>query len=415
MSFYTSLTGLNAAAAELAVVSNNIANSTTTSFKRSDTTFGDIFALSTSSNPSTAKGSGVRVIGIDQQFSQGSFELTENSLDIAISGDGFFPMAATDGRPVYTRNGSFLLNKDDQVVNSSGLIVQVFPLKADGTSDFNLDLQDLTVKRSVAAEATTTIGLDIKLPDAAAVIGTNGGTAIAPSTKATYNQSQVISLYDDAGESYTATVYYQKIGNNVDVAGVAQDQWRAAVYVGDPAVLKNSFAFNFDQNGAVIAPIAAQVITGSVIDGRVKDITLTLSALTHTKTFQVTAQTANGAAKGELTNINVEDGGAVVATYSNGAQVSAGRINLAKFTSPQGLSQEGNTVYSATAGSGTLAFGEPGSSGVGKLASGAKERSNVDVTAELVDLIAAQRNFQSNAKALETSGSLASTLINMRG
>jgi flagellar hook protein FlgE len=415
MSFYTSLTGLNAAAAELAVVSNNIANSTTTSFKRSETTFGDIFALSTSSNPSTAKGSGVRVIGIDQQFSQGSFELTENSLDIAISGDGFFPMAASDGRPVYTRNGSFLLNKDDQVVNSSGLIVQVFPLKADGTSDFNRDLQNLTVNRSVPAQATTTIGLDIKLPDAAAVIGANGGTAIDPADKTTYNQSQVISLYDDAGESYAATVYYQKIGNDVVNGAVTEDQWRASVYVGDPAVLSNNVAFSFDQDGAIIAPIADQVIAASAVDGRAQDITLTLSALTHTKIFEVTAQTTNGAAKGELTNINIEEGGAVVATYSNGAQVASGRIILAKFTSPAGLSQEGNTVYSATAGSGTLAFGEPGSSGVGKLASGAKERSNVDVTAELVDLIAAQRNFQSNAKALETSGSLASTLINMRG
>jgi flagellar hook protein FlgE len=84
MSFYTSLTGLNAAAAQLAVVSNNIANSSTTSFKRSDATFGDIFASSTSSNPATAKGSGVQVISIDQQFSQGSFELTENALDVAI-------------------------------------------------------------------------------------------------------------------------------------------------------------------------------------------------------------------------------------------------------------------------------------------------------------------------------------------
>ena len=107
--------------------------------------------------------------------------------------------------------------------------------------------------------------------------------------------------------------------------------------------------------------------------------------------------------------------GAVFATYSNGVQLASGRINLAKFSSPSGLSQEGNTVYSATSASGVVAFGEPGSAGVGKLASGAKERSNVDVTAELVDLIAAQRNFQSNAKALETSGALASTLINMRG
>ena len=415
MSFYTSLTGLNAAAAELAVVSNNIANSTTTSFKRSEATFGDIFALSTSSNPSTAMGSGVRIIGIDQQFSQGSFELTENSLDIAISGDGFFPMAGTDGRPVYTRNGSFMLNDNNQIVNSAGLIVQVHPLLENGQSDFNQNLQNLTIDRTIAAKATTNIALDIKLPEAAAVIGVDGGTAIDPTDNTTYNQSQVINLYDDAGESYTATVYYQKIADNVANGAATEDQWRASIYVGDAAVLSNEIAFSFDENGALTADIADQTIAASVVDGRAQAITLRLNAITHTKTFEVVDQTVDGTPTGELTNINVEEGGAVFATYSNGVQVASGRINLAKFSSPSGLSQEGNTVYSATSASGVVAFGEPGSAGVGKLASGAKERSNVDVTAELVDLIAAQRNFQSNAKALETSGALASTLINMRG
>ena len=415
MSFYTSLTGLNAAAAELAVVSNNIANSTTTSFKRSEATFGDIFALSTSSNPSTAMGSGVRIIGIDQQFSQGSFELTENSLDIAISGDGFFPMAGADGRPVYTRNGSFMLNDNNQIVNSAGFVVQVHPLLENGQSDFNQNLQNLTIDRTLAAEATTNVALDIKLPEAAAVIGVDGGTAIDPTDNTTYNQSQVINLYDDAGESYTATVYYQKIADNVANGAATEDQWRASIYVGDPAVLSNEIAFSFDENGALTADIADQTIAASVVDGRAQAITLGLNAITHTKTFEVVDQTVDGTPTGELTNINVEEGGAVFATYSNGVQVASGRINLAKFSSPSGLSQEGNTVYSATSASGVVAFGEPGSAGVGKLASGAKERSNVDVTAELVDLIAAQRNFQSNAKALETSGALASTLINMRG
>ena len=415
MSFYTSLTGLNAAAAQLAVVSNNIANSATTSFKRSEATFGDIFASSASSNPSTAKGSGVQVIGIDQQFSQGSFELTDNALDLAISGDGFFPMASADGRPVYTRNGSFMINEDNLVVNSSGFIVQVHPLSADGTSDFNQKMKNLSINRTIAAEATTNVDLSIKLPEAAAVIGVNGDTAIDPTNNITYSQSQVISLFDDAGEPYSATVYYQKIGDDVVVGGAPQDQWRASIYVGDPAVLSNEIAFNFDATGAVVEAIADQVIAASAVDGRTQPITLGLAAVTHTKTFEVVTQTADGRATGELTNINIEERGSVVATYSNGVQLSSGRINLAKFSSPKGLSQEGSTAYSATSASGIVKFGEPGSSGLGKLASGAKERSNVDVTAELVNLIAAQRNFQSNAKALETSGALASTLINMRG
>ena len=179
-------------------------------------------------------------------------------------------------------------------------------------------------------------------------------------------------------------------------------------------MLSNAIALNFDANGAVIGAIDDQVIAPSPVDGRTQPITLALAAITHTKAFEIVNQTSDGRALGELTNINIEERGSVVATYSNGVQVSSGRINLANFSSPSGLSQQGSTVYSATNASGTLKFGEPGTS-VGTLASGAKERSNVDVTAELVSLIAAQRNFQSNAKALETSGALASTLINMRG
>ena len=113
MSFFTSLTGLNAAVAELAVASNNIANSNTTSFKRSEAKFSDIFASSVSTKASTAFGSGVALKGIAQQFSQGGLQLSENVLDLAITGDGFFPMASTDGSALYTRNGSFMLNENN--------------------------------------------------------------------------------------------------------------------------------------------------------------------------------------------------------------------------------------------------------------------------------------------------------------
>ena len=146
-----------------------------------------------------------------------------------------------------------------------------------------------------------------------------------------------------------------------------------------------------------------------------KPITVGFEASTHTKGFEIASQIIDGLPQGELVNINVQEDGVVMAIYSNGSQLTSGRINLANFTSPQGLNQQGNTIYTATSAAGALTFVEPGTSGAGKLAGGAKERSNVDLTDELVKLISAQRNFQSNAKALETSGTLTSTLINMRG
>lgn len=415
MSFYTSLTGLNAAAAELSVASNNIANSNTTSFKRSEAKFGDIFASSASANAATAVGGGVALRAVNQQFSQGGLQLSENALDIAITGEGFFPMADRDGGELYTRNGSFILNDQNQVVNADGHTLQVFPLLIDGTSDTNQGLIPLVLNRNVAAEATTTASLDVRLPEDSTVIGVGGDVAIDITDVTTYNETQSLTFFDDAGEPYTVTIYYQKIGDDVDVGGVIQDQYRAAVYIGDSNVASNTFDMNFDANGALLAAVPDQIIAASAIDGRTQDITLTLAVQSHTKPFEIVGQTIDGLPEGKLVNINIEGNGAVVATYSNGLQEIAGRINLANFSSPQGLTQQGNTSYRASGDSGELIYGEPGTNGVGTLASGATERSNVDLTQELVNLISAQRNFQSNAKAMETSGTLTQTLINMRG
>ena len=415
MSFYTSLTGLNAAAAELAVASNNIANSSTTSFKRSDVSFGDIFASSSTSNTSTAMGGGVSLIGVNQEFSQGGLELSDNALDVAITGDGFFPLASSDGGELFTRNGGFMLNDDNLVVTTAGHTLQVHPLDVNDVSNFNQAMIPLEVKRSLPALPTTTIDLDIRLPEGADVIGADGGTAIDPDDATTYSQAQTMTLFDDAGDAYTATIYYQKIGNNVANGAAVEDQWRAAIYVGDDAAASNTIEFNFDQNGDLTAALPAPIIAASAVAGRSQIITLNIAAAARSRPFEIVDQTQDGKTKGDLVNINVAENGSVVATYSNGTQQVAGRINLATFTSAQGLGQKGNTIYTATGASGTLGYGEPGANGVGTLAGGATERSNVDITEELVKLISAQRNFQSNAKAMETTGALTSTLINMRG
>ena len=293
--------------------------------------------------------------------------------------------------------------------------MQVFPLLIDGTSDTNQGLIPLVLNRNVAAEATTTASLDVRLPEDSTVIGVGGDVAIDIADVTTYNETQSLTFFDDAGEPYTVTIYYQKIGDDVDVGGVIQDQYRAAVYIGDSNVASNTFDMNFDANGVPLADVPDQIIAASAIDGRTQDITLTLAVQSHTKPFEIVGQTIDGLPEGKLVNINIEGNGAVVATYSNGLQEIAGRINLANFSSPQGLTQQGNTSYRASGDSGELIYGEPGTNGVGTLASGATERSNVDLTQELVNLISAQRNFQSNAKAMETSGTLTQTLINMRG
>ena len=416
MSFYTSLTGLNAAQTELSVTSNNIANSSTTSFKRSDAEFGDIFASSTLQRSASGVGSGTVLLGINQQFSQGNIESSSNALDLAVTGDGFFPIKTSDGSELFTRNGGFMLNDSNLLVNSEGHTLQVHPLDAaTNASNFNQATIGLEVKRDLPAIPTTTVGLDIKLPMAGTAIG--GGAAIDITDSTTYNETQTFSLYDDAGEPYTATVYYQKTADDTDDGlGNIQDLWTADIYIGDataPAATTN-IVFN-SVSGALETPLADLTLAPSVLDSRSNPITLSMSAASHGKGFQVVSQDQNGLAGGSLVNVDVGSDGLVTSTYSNGQQLAAGRINLANFSSPEGLRQDGGTKYSVTVSSGEVSYGEAGSAGFGTIRSGALERSNVDLTSELIDLISAQRNFQANAKAIETSSTLTSTIINMRG
>ena len=412
MSFYTSLTGLNAAATELSVTANNIANSGTTSFKRSDAEFGDIFALSNLQRSSSAGGGGTVLLGVNQQFTQGNIEASSNALDLAVTGDGFFPIKTIDGSELYTRNGGFMLNDSNFLVNGECNLLQVHPLDPNtNKSNFNQATVGLEVQRNLPATPTTTIDLDIKLPMDGSV---TGPTAIDPTDSTTYNAAQTISLYDDAGEPYTATVYYQK---TADSNAAGEDTWVAEVFIGDPATTagKTNITFN-DSTGALEkGPITPIAILASAAASRLSDIALNFTATSHGKGFQVTSQAQNGLAGGGLVNVDVGNDGLVTATYSNGQQLVAGRINLANFRSPEGLRQDGGTKYSTTATSGVVTFGEAGSAGFGTIRSGALERSNVDLTAELIDLISSQRNFQANAKAIETSSSLTQTIINMRG
>ena len=413
MSFYTSLTGLNAAATELSVTANNIANSGTTSFKRSDAEFGDIFALSNLQRSSSAGGGGTVLLGVNQQFTQGNIEASSNALDLAITGDGFFPIKTSDGTELYTRNGGFMLNDDNLLVTSEGHTLQVHPLDpVTNDSNFNQATVGLEVQRNLPATPTTTIDLDIKLPMDGDVIGIN--IDIKPTDSTTYNAAQTISLYDDAGEPYTATVFYQKTAD-ANVNG--QDTWVAEVFIGDPLTTagKTNITFN-DGTGELANPGIDPIdIADSAAASRLSGITLNFTATSHGKGFQVTSQAQNGLAGGGAVNVDVGNDGLVTATYSNGQQLVAGRINLANFRSPEGLRQDGGTKYSTTATSGAVTFGEAGSAGFGTIRSGALERSNVDLTGELIDLISSQRNFQANAKAIETSSSLTQTIINMRG
>ena len=232
MSFYTSLTGLKAATTELALTSNNIANVGTSGFKKSRASFGDIFATSPLQKSTAVVGQGVSLKEVRQEFSQGNVEFSSNTLDLAISGEGFFPLKSADGlTDIYTRNGSFVLNEQFNVVNSSGQALLAAAVDSSGKADLE-KLSRLAIPVSTSGQATETseIQLALNLPSDAEVID----APFNRNNPATYNKSTALSVYDSGGNSYLATIYYVKTANAT--ANSPTNKYQTYVFVGDDQV-----------------------------------------------------------------------------------------------------------------------------------------------------------------------------------
>lgn len=270
MSYYTSLTGLKNAQTDLNVISNNIANSETTGFKKSSASFADMIASSVNIDSKTTVGIGARVTAVTQNFQLGAVEQTGNALDIAINGDGFFTtVSPSSNETLYTRAGSFTLDGDGYIVNAQDARLQAFPVDSTG-----------------AITSTTTLQ-DVQIP------------------------------------------------------------------------LTNADGYDF-------------------------------------------------------AGVTVDADGSIVATYADGTNATVGVLAMASFVAPTGLKQTGDASWTATGNSGEATYGQPGTGLYGDLLSGALERSNVDIAEELVALITAQRNFQANARAIDTATQISQTIINLR-
>jgi len=247
MSFYTSLTGLKAATTELAITSNNIANVGTSGFKKSRASFGDIFATSPLQKSTAVVGQGVSLKEVRQEFSQGNVEFSSNTLDLAISGEGFFPLKSADGlTDIYTRNGSFVLDEQFSVVNSSGQALLAAAVDSSGKADLS-QLTKLQIPTSTAGEVrqTNLLELSLNLPSDAEVIDAQFNR----NNPATYNKSTALSVYDSGGNSYLATIYYVKTSNAT--ADSPYNKWQTYVFVGEDQV-NAALQQATDENGELL-------------------------------------------------------------------------------------------------------------------------------------------------------------------
>ena len=407
MSFNTSLSGINAANANLNVTANNIANVNTTGFKESRAEFSDLFSNSTYGLSQNAIGSGVKISNVAQQFSQGNIDPTGRSLDMAIDGEGFFTLNK-NGMQLYSRAGNFQTDANGFVGTPDGARLQVYPPRVDGNgfdtgrvTDLQLLTTDSPPKQSSLVNLMFTLPGNAQLPTT---------PTFDPAEPNSYNASSGgITVYDSLGVSHVQTSYFVKTpGANA----WEMHNYVDGVRVGDPVTLQ------FSDNGALLAPANGRVTldpyTPSTGAG-VLSLDLDLTGSTqYGEKFALRDVRQDGYAAGKLNEISISAEGVVFARYSNGADQPLGQIALTTFVNPQGLQPQGNNMWAETYGSGAGRTGAPDSSDFGQIHSGALESSTVDLTEQLVAMIVAQRNFQANAQMISAQDQVTQTVINIR-
>lgn len=409
MSFGIALSGLNAAQTDLNVTANNIANSSTTGFKQSRSEFAELFAVSPQGVSSNQFGNGVKVAAVAQQFTQGNINTTNNSLDLAMSGQGFFVLS-DGGARAYTRAGAFQVDNSGYVVNSQNQRLQVYPPAT--TGNFNTStMGDLRLVTSESPpQATSQVETVFNLPANAQV---PVATAFDPADPASFNEARSITVYDSLGAAHTTSMYFVKTAN--------PNEWQMNVYVDGNAVggaqtlqYSSTGALTDPSNGRISLPSYDSTL-GLATGAAPLDLTFDVARTTqYGDKFGMTSSTQDGFTTGRLIGIDVDSTGVVLARFTNGRSTSLGQVAVANFSNPQGLQQLGNTNWSETNSSGQALFGQAGGSGYGLIQSGALEASNVDITAQLVNMIVAQRNFQANAQMIQTADQVTQTIINIR-
>ncbi|MBB3695238.1 flagellar hook protein FlgE [Sphingomonas sp. BK580] len=426
MSFFTSLSGLQAMQTDMSVISHNLANVSTNGFKKSRTAFADVISSNVSTDPRKMVGSGVSVKGTVQQFSDGSSNQTKSALDMQILGEGFFVVKSTglSDQVNYTRTGAFTVDESRNVIDAQGSYLMVYPVDNDGnvTATGDKSLTNLQIQpTSGTPKMTNNVATKVQIPSTATV---KDPTAFKRTDTSTYNNSVATRIYDANGNPMTMTSYYVRTaeGNPNATPQPNTGTWQVFTYVGDQMLTPKGAAQagpieqKYDTKGALIGTPEITFedfipVSGAAAQG----IKLDLTGSTQTAAAAaVSARTQDGVAVGQLVGITVDDAGIIKASYSNSDIVPLGKVAIAKFSAPTGLRQAGSNYWQATGISGKATLGFAAAEGFGSLKSGQLEGSNVDITEELVNLIAAQRNFQANAKALDTATQVSQSILNIR-
>jgi flagellar hook protein FlgE len=411
MSFQQGLSGLNAAAKNLDVIGNNVANASTIGYKGSSAEFSDVFASAVAGGSGTQVGIGTSLSSVAQQFTQGNITVTNNPLDLAVNGQGFFRVDS-GGAIAYSRNGQFALDKNGYITDATGAKLTGYTANAAGViSKANYaPLQISTAE--IAASATTSAKVVSNLDSRDTTLPAAGFLMTDPTT---YHNATSVSVFDSQGNTHDLSLYFVKSAANTwDVFGAADGTQIAG---GGAAGQIGTLAFKTDGTLDTATSTFPSVVSVPATAGAATPIAVNLDFTGSSQfgnVFSVNSLSQDGFTSGALSGYSVSADGTIQARYSNGQTRAQGQVLLANFANPNGLQPMGNSRWAETATSGQPLPGAPGSSSLGVLQAGAVEDSNVDLTAELVNMITAQRVYQANAQTIKTQDGVLQTLVNLR-
>ncbi|KVZ49366.1 flagellar biosynthesis protein FlgE [Burkholderia ubonensis] len=412
MGYQQGLSGLSGASNALDVIGNNIANANTVGFKSSTAQFADMYANSVATSVNTQIGIGTRISSVQQSFGQGTINTTNNALDVAINGNGFFQMS-NNGVVTYSRDGTFQRDKNGFIVDSQGRNLMGYNATAGGVINTAATVPLQAPTANLAPTATTRITGQFNLNSQDAVPTT---TPFSATDFTSYNYSTSIQVYDTLGGAQQVDMYFVK--------SATAGQWEAYAGVkGQTPTDLGTVAFNTSGQIASTTPVAP--VTGSTGQFKFTIPATGGSATPQPLTLDLTGTTQyggkdgvnnlaqDGFASGTLTTFTIGADGKLTGNYSNGQTQTLGLIALANFNNPNGLTNLGGNQYAESSASGVPQISAPGSTNHGVLQGSALENSNVDLTAQLVNLITAQRNYQANAQTIKTQQAVDQAVINL--
>ncbi|CAG9173905.1 flagellar hook protein FlgE [Cupriavidus pampae] len=411
MGFGQGVSGLNAAAANLDVIGNNIANANTIGFKSATAQFSDVYAGS-------KIGLGVSVNSVVQSFNNGTIAASGRDLDVAISnGSGFFRLVDPEGQVFYSRNGQLNKLDDGRLVNASGLQVTGYPAGQTTGVPQPITISNAQLPPRATSQITAQFQLDSRgtVPPAAFVSTPAAPpTPAVPPTKDMYNYTTPITTYDSLGNKVQLTAYFSKSGAAPTVGGGTD--WTMRVLDANGNVVGGTpVTLSFDNAGIMqsTTPANPSLTLPAANGASAMSMTINLAGTTQFGADNDPKSIVqNGFASGALLGFSVQEDGTILGSYSNEQTRSLGTIALARFANDEGLKPEGNNVWSATGASGPELLGAAGGA-AGTLESNHVESSNVDLSNELVNLIVAQRNYQANAQSIKAQDTVLQTLVNI--